>query len=381
MLVVPDDILWNEILKEAVHLIKVNQAAELSAQSRMPFLCFLLAALVVGKAALDASRHSSLLATGVAEALLYAVAHDYIAMGASIAASAASAAVNLIGRNEGGLTLSRAAAESVLRDFETFFVPNTRRGNYPSKRPLCPAKAIVNMVISDANKAFVVEYSGAIDALVAGLLLDESNPRRTQEAGDELQATCALVLQNLALSDVGKAALRSHVGVMDGLRRLSSPEAATCLSSEARQYASGSLFELDESTRRQQRSAASEGDGTGSTGVAEHVMLSYNWDHKVPIQRLNLALKARGYSVWIDTEKMQGSTVEAMSEAVEDAAVMCYGISQAYKESTNCRLEAQYAFQQELDMVRRPTSAPSSPHRYSPHHIDLDMICTISRCR
>ena len=110
-------------------------------------------------------------------------------------------------------------------------------------------------------------------------------------------------------------------------------------------------------------------------------MLSYNWGHQVPIQRLNLALKARGYSVWIDTEKMQGSTVEAMSEAVEDAAVMCYGISQAYKESTNCRLEAQYAFQQDLDMVRRPTTAPSSPHWYLPHHIHLDMICTISRCR
>ena len=40
-----------------------------------------------------------------------------------------------------------------------------------------------------------------------------------------------------------------------------------------------------------------------------------------------------------------------MADAVEDAAVMCYGISQAYKESTNCRMEAQYAFQQQKDMV------------------------------
>eukprot|EP01048_Picozoa_sp_COSAG05_P046810 COSAG05_NODE_28081_length_134_cov_133.571429_1_plen_44_part_11 len=30
---------------------------------------------------------------------------------------------------------------------------------------------------------------------------------------------------------------------------------------------------------------------------------------------------------------------------------MCYGISQAYKEATNCRMEAQYAFQQQKDMV------------------------------
>ena len=69
------------------------------------------------------------------------------------------------------------------------------------------------------------------------------------------------------------------------------------------------------------------------------------------IKRLNLALKKRGYDIWIDVEKMQGSTVEAMSEAVEGAAVMVYGVSKAYKESTNCRLEAQYAFQQQKDMV------------------------------
>ena len=35
-------------------------------------------------------------------------------------------------------------------------------------------------------------------------------------------------------------------------------------------------------------------------------------------------------------------TVEV--DAVEGAAVMCDGISHAYKESANCRLEAQYAY-------------------------------------
>ena len=55
--------------------------------------------------------------------------------------------------------------------------------------------------------------------------------------------------------------------------------------------------------------------------------------------------------MWIDIEKMQGSTVEAMEDAVENCAVMCYGILKAYKEPTNCRMEAQYAFQQQKDMV------------------------------
>ena len=48
---------------------------------------------------------------------------------------------------------------------------------------------------------------------------------------------------------------------------------------------------------------------------------------------------------------MKGSTVDAMSAAVEDAAAVVICISQAYKESANCRMEAQYAFQQQTDMV------------------------------
>lgn len=86
--------------------------------------------------------------------------------------------------------------------------------------------------------------------------------------------------------------------------------------------------------------------------VQQHVMLSYNWDYQSTIKRIHASLTFKhGYTVWIDIEKMQGSTIEAMSLAVENAAVVVYGISRAYKESVNCRLEAQYAFQQDKDMV------------------------------
>ena len=227
----------------------------------------------------------------------------------------------------------------------------------------------------NVDKPYVLDHPHALDDLVTALLLDEDNPRRSQDGADVLQATAALALENLALSEAGKAPLRAHSGVMDGLRMLKKD----AMSDAARRSASAALFELDDEARQQAKQAASAAKaalveasgGTSSSddegGTAEHVMLSYNWGHQVPIQRLNLALKARGYSVWIDTEKMQGSTVEAMSEAVEDASVMCYGISQAYKESTNCRLEAQYAFQQELDMVR---------HLYAPHCHSYHIICT-----
>ena len=40
-----------------------------------------------------------------------------------------------------------------------------------------------------------------------------------------------------------------------------------------------------------------------------------------------------------------------MSDAVDNADVMLYGVSEQYKESGNCRLEANYAHQQDVDMI------------------------------
>ena len=40
-----------------------------------------------------------------------------------------------------------------------------------------------------------------------------------------------------------------------------------------------------------------------------------------------------------------------MADAVEDAAGVCYGISNAYKESVNCRMEAQYGLQKKKPLI------------------------------
>ena len=150
--------------------------------------------------------------------------------------------------------------------------------------------------------------------------------------------------------DLGKGPLRSHAGMMALLRKVASEDGG--MRKEARRYASGAVFELDQEVRQKAKlatesAAVAAAADNGGTAV-EHVMLSYNWDHQEVTMRLsrglNVALKTRGYEIWIDVEKMQGSTVEGV-------AVVCYGISAAYKESTNCRMEAQYAFQQQTDMV------------------------------
>ena len=107
-----------------------------------------------------------------------------------------------------------------------------------------------------ADKLFVLEHPHALDDLITALLLDEINPRRTQDGADELQATAAHALENLALSEVGKAPLREHAGVMEGLRALKKD----AMSDAARQSASAALFEL-----RTGRGGAAEGEGGPAT--------------------------------------------------------------------------------------------------------------------
>ena len=81
------------------------------------------------------------------------------------------------------------------------------------------------------------------------------------------------------------------------------------------------------------------------------MLVADQWNFQSTIQRLNESLIARAYVTWFDLTNMKGSTMDAMSDAIEGADVMLYGVSLAYKESANCRLEANYAHQQELDII------------------------------
>jgi len=55
-------------------------------------------------------------------------------------------------------------------------------------------------------------------------------------------------------------------------------------------------------------------------------------------------LRTRGIIVWLDVDNMSGSTLEAMASAVENAYVVIVVLSKAYKSSTACRTEAEYAY-------------------------------------
>ena len=69
--------------------------------------------------------------------------------------------------------------------------------------------------------------------------------------------------------------------------------------------------------------------------AAPLVLRADQWSSQATIKRANESLIARGYATWFDLTNMKGSTMDAMSDAIEGADVMLYGVSLAYKESAN----------------------------------------------
>ena len=53
----------------------------------------------------------------------------------------------------------------------------------------------------------------------------------------------------------------------------------------------------------------------------------YCWAQQPQVLKIRASLKRRGYSVWIDVEQMQGSTVDAMADAVDESYCIAYALS------------------------------------------------------
>jgi hypothetical protein len=95
-----------------------------------------------------------------------------------------------------------------------------------------------------------------------------------------------------------------------------------------------------------------------------HVMVSYCWNTNAKpelVKQLVDALRSFSYEVWRDedgsayVEKMQGSVDDRMAEAVEHSYAVIICVSEEYKQSDNCKFEANYASarlkQSELDYI------------------------------
>ncbi|OWF54050.1 uncharacterized protein LOC110445638 [Mizuhopecten yessoensis] len=83
----------------------------------------------------------------------------------------------------------------------------------------------------------------------------------------------------------------------------------------------------------------------------QHIMISYNWADQKKLLKVRDSLQEVGYKVWMDVDNMEGDILDAMARAVENAQIVLICYSEKYKESKNCRTEAQYAYQVNKEIV------------------------------
>ena len=156
----------------------------------------------------------------------------------------------------------------------------------------------LELCISDENKPLLLANSDFIPYLVDALLLDPDHPRAGMKP--ELKTWCQThhveCLAQLAVFEPAHEALRRDPSVIPALQAV----AEVGLSAEARQYADAALLALSD----KEMQADAEGQ--------KHIMISYQWDHQVTMERLNESLIGRGHLTWFDLTNMKGSTMDAM---------------------------------------------------------------------
>ena len=189
------------------------------------------------------------------------------------------------------------------------------------------AEGLSHLAINDANKN-ILGQNGVIPVLIS--VIKTSNE-------DEEKASATRALWMLAFDDNNKEKVRQEEGAMDILHQLQQSE-----NPEVQKAAAGALWEIEGKTARHLERIESTGN---------HVMISYQWDSQEVLVEVKNRLQASGYRVWMDLEQMGGSTLETMAKAVENSSVVLICLSERYKESPNCRSEAEYTYKLGKDII------------------------------
>eukprot|EP01051_Picozoa_sp_SAG22_P016103 SAG22_NODE_2212_length_2831_cov_2.290996_1_plen_646_part_10 len=191
---------------------------------------------------------------------------------------------------------------------------------------------MLHLCVSDVNKFMLVRSAELKPLLLAALFLDPDHLRKDADVSMKapIQAAAAAAILQIAVFDPGRALLEASPPMMAALRAVATEGGA--LTEACRRSAQSALVAIDRKQPAAARGGSIVGDSGGDDGGG-HVMLSYQWDVQDVARRIVDELQARGYTTWFDLDNLQGSTVDGMSEAVDNASVMLSCISAKYKES------------------------------------------------
>ena len=292
-------------------------------------------------------------------------------------ASATLVLANLIGRNDDdGLKMfemTESTMGELVRAFESSFGRDYKGIAYGTATLLF---TFLNLARNDKNK-MMIATSKAMSKILQLLdpTFDHSILNVSPDHMNALELATAVIWQLSFDAEVRKllvpigavSKLRSTVeinpetGPVDLIKKLRYIVSNELGTETAVKNAQGALWLLEGTeslslSKKEPMMSSDSGNAKAVTSGNElspnsYVMISYQWGHQDKILRLREILRSYGIPVWIDVERMQGSTLEAMADAVENAAAIIMGVSSKYKQSANCRLEAEFTVQQNKKIV------------------------------
>ncbi|XP_046563254.1 uncharacterized protein LOC124272159 [Haliotis rubra] len=206
------------------------------------------------------------------------------------------------------------------------------------------ARTVGRLARNDANKKMLVEQ-GALPLLLK--LFKSHNTEEQKEAIESLWV--------LAFDEDNKQKMMEEPGLMEAVVE----EYRSSTDKNIRKPCQGLLWNLREILLQSEEYADLGKElSVSSTKSKEvdqkakgHVMISYQWANQEVLIKVKDCLRQNGYDVWMDIDNMGGSTLQAMAEAIENASVVLIAMSRRYKDSPNCRAEAEYAFSKRKSIV------------------------------
>jgi hypothetical protein len=85
--------------------------------------------------------------------------------------------------------------------------------------------------------------------------------------------------------------------------------------------------------------------------IGKHIFISYNSESRSICLKIKEFLESIGFKCWIDVENIHGSSIDAMAKGIETASCVLICVTEKYKESNYCRMEAEYTIQKRKPYV------------------------------
>ncbi|XP_022095328.1 uncharacterized protein LOC110981764 [Acanthaster planci] len=214
---------------------------------------------------------------------------------------------------------------------------------------------IGNMAVNDSNKLKLVK-NGVMPMLITMLTTDSVAEKRA----------AAKAVWKLAFHEDNKREFKTNSTLISVLKELQSSETDR----KILKACSTVLWMLDEADGddmdkadggavKSQASSTGKNDGElevqsidgNNLDNTPHVMISYQWGVQMQMMKIKELLRESGYSVWMDVDNMEGSTLESMAAAIERSAVVLICFTEKYKQSASCRTEAEYTYKLQKPII------------------------------